>query len=169
MEREISKLEEAANIRGESSPFDANTKASDEFLSPLFRNFAKSLQRPMELRKADFHKLVPFIPNDEVDPEIREKLDAICEAAKKGETANRLALPQGGDGFRQGPLSRRAFAVRRGEGNQRTRARQVQARIPRGFILPHRRRHQREVAAMPPDKIQNGFRVRPRSPQGTQL
>ena len=83
MEREISKLEEAANIRGESSPFDANTKASDEFLSPLFRNFAKSLQRPMELRKADFHKLVPFIPDDEVDPEIREKLDAICEIAKK--------------------------------------------------------------------------------------
>ena len=83
MEREIAKLEEAADVMGVPSPFDANTKASDEFLSPLFRNFAKSLQRPMELRKADFHKLVPFIPDDEVDPEIREKLDAICEVAKK--------------------------------------------------------------------------------------
>ena len=86
MEEEIKKLEYAAEIRGDPSPFSGEVKASDDFLSPLFRNFAKALKLPLELRKADFHKLVPFIPEDEIDPEIREKLDAIHAVAMMAKT-----------------------------------------------------------------------------------
>ena len=86
MEEEIKKLEYAAEIRGDPSPFSGEVKASDDFLSPLFRNFAKALGTPLELRKADFHKLVPFIPEDEIDPEIREKLDAIHAVAMMAKT-----------------------------------------------------------------------------------
>ena len=86
MEEAIENMRKAAEIRGESPPFSSDIKASDDFLSPLFRNFAKILQLPLELRKADFHKIVDFIPDDDIDPEIREKLDAIHAVAKKAKT-----------------------------------------------------------------------------------
>ena len=84
MENEIRETERAsARLRpGKPAPFSADIKASDEFLNPLF----EAMPPPLKLRKADFHKLVPFIPDDEVDPEIREKLDAIHAVAMQAKT-----------------------------------------------------------------------------------
>ena len=84
MESEIRETERAsARLRpGKPAPFSADIKASDEFLNPLF----EAMPPPLKLRKADFHKLVHFIPDDEVDPEIREKLDAIHAVAMQAKT-----------------------------------------------------------------------------------
>ena len=87
MEREIEKLEAARKIQRLSSPFSRDVKASNETLETLFENFAEAIgMRQPLLRKADFYKLVPCLPEDEIDPEIVEKLDAIYAVAKKAKT-----------------------------------------------------------------------------------
>jgi predicted ATPase len=61
-----------------AEPWDANVKASDDFLDPLFRRFYDSLGLPNLMRKTDFHTLAQFVPLAEIDDEVREKLDAIA-------------------------------------------------------------------------------------------
>ena len=82
MEKEIQETESALARLKRRKPFSDEIKASDDFLKPLF----EAMPPPMNLDKADFHKLVPFIPDDEIDPEIREKLDAIHAVAMKAKT-----------------------------------------------------------------------------------
>ena len=88
MEGEIENLEEARRTLDKPSGFHKDIKASDKFLTPLFRNFSKKIMPsiPKEslqiLRKKDFFLLVKHIPIDEIDPEVKEKLDAIVEVAQ---------------------------------------------------------------------------------------
>lgn len=90
MELEIKKLETAIQTLGNPAPFSKDIKASDDFLIPLFRNFLESLTPelshglPSYLAKKDFYKLVSYIPQDEVDEEVTEKLDAIVRIAQMG-------------------------------------------------------------------------------------
>ena len=50
----------------------------DDFLTPLFGEYFKNLKLPNLMNKSSFHQLVEHVPEDEIDPEITEKLDAIA-------------------------------------------------------------------------------------------
>ncbi|MGD8451812.1 MAG: AAA family ATPase [Phycisphaerae bacterium] len=60
-----------------------DTKATDAFLDPLFATYFDRLGLPNLVRKRDYHQLATLIPPDEVDPEVREKLDAIVAVARQ--------------------------------------------------------------------------------------
>jgi energy-coupling factor transporter ATP-binding protein EcfA2 len=64
-------------------PFWLNTKISDDFLNPLFEAYFSELELPNLLRKTNYHRLADFIPIDQIDPEVIEKLDAIVEVAQR--------------------------------------------------------------------------------------
>ena len=85
MESEIDKTLLALEQIG--GPFSDNTKVSDFFLAPIFKNFARATNTPI-LEKKDYKNLVEFIPDSEIDPEIEEKLDAIADVAEKARARN---------------------------------------------------------------------------------
>ena len=77
----IDRIESALEALRKGSPWDADIKASDEFLTPLFDAYFDDLGLPNLIAKKNFHELVEFVPDEEIDPEIREKLDAIVRVA----------------------------------------------------------------------------------------
>ena len=85
MELEIEKTLLALEQIG--GPFSDNTKVSDFFLAPIFKNFARATNTPI-LEKKDYKNLVEFIPDSEIDPEIEEKLDAIAGVAEEARARN---------------------------------------------------------------------------------
>lgn len=82
MHAAIGKVTEAMETMSGGSPWSADTKVSDDFLTPLFRAYFKSLDIPNLMAKKSFYELAEFVPDDEIDPEIGEKLDAIVRTAK---------------------------------------------------------------------------------------
>ena len=91
MEEEITKLATALETLGKPSPWSAETKATDEFLDPLFSNYSKRLGIPLCLRKSGYSALADLLEKDEIDSEVVQKLDTIVEVAKR---ANRFQNPQ---------------------------------------------------------------------------
>ncbi len=81
MRESIRELEDALNTLGKGSPWDPGTKVSDDFLAPLFQNYFKRLGIPNLMAKTNFHELAFLVPIDKLDPEIRDKLDAIVNIA----------------------------------------------------------------------------------------
>lgn len=81
MGRMISELENALLRLGRPSPWSDECKVSDDFLVPLFDGYFRELGEPNRMMKANLHRLVDFVPEDEVDPEVVEKLDAIARVA----------------------------------------------------------------------------------------
>ena len=63
------------------SPWSSEVKASDEFLTPLFRSYFQRLELPNLMNKKDFYELANYVPLEEIDGEITEKLDAIAGVA----------------------------------------------------------------------------------------
>ena len=88
IKQEIKKLQDAFKVINKPEPFSDDVKASDEFLSPLFENFSRSLggAGSMSLRKKDFYKLVEYIPVEDIDNEVKEVLDKIAEVANASAT-----------------------------------------------------------------------------------
>ena len=82
MTEEIAKLEAAFQVIGRSDPWSSETKASDDFLDPLFKNYFKQLGLRLEFRKRDYCQLVDFLDPATVDGEVQEKLDAIVNVAR---------------------------------------------------------------------------------------
>lgn len=82
MEESIREIREAMETLGKGSPWDKTTKVSDDFLTPLFRTFYKKLSLPNLMQKTDYHTLVPFVPTNSIDPEIRLVLDQIVTTAQ---------------------------------------------------------------------------------------
>lgn len=74
----IGEVEAAMTTLGRGSPWGGDTKVSDDFLTPLFEAYYKRLDLPNLMRKTNFHVLADHVPDDEIDPEIIEKLDAIA-------------------------------------------------------------------------------------------
>ena len=72
----------ALSTLGKGSPWDEDTKVSDDFLTPLFESYFRKLSLPNLMQKKNFHELADHVPDDEIDPEIREKLDAIARVAE---------------------------------------------------------------------------------------
>ena len=80
----ISGVSKALETLFKPDPWSADIKATDEFLDPLFKNYFQKLGLPLQLRKSDYHKLADLVPKDEIDSEVREKLDAIVTVAQEG-------------------------------------------------------------------------------------
>ena len=89
---EINELEKAYKTLNKPEPFSDDIKASDDFLVPLFENFAKSMEKPGSsvLQKKDFHKLVEYIPPEGIDNEVTEVLDAIFRSSQERECSFNL-------------------------------------------------------------------------------
>lgn len=76
---EVTKLLEIDEL----DPWSPDVKASDQVLDRVFRLFFKKLALPLQLRKSDYHILAGLAPKEDLDGEIREKLDAIVAVAEK--------------------------------------------------------------------------------------
>lgn len=83
MQEVIKEVSSALETLGKPDPWSSEIKVTDEFLDPVLRKFFAKLQLPLELRKSEYHVLAALTPKDRIDPEVREKLDAIVEVAKK--------------------------------------------------------------------------------------
>ena len=70
-------------LRDRGDPWWTTTKASDDFLDRLFAAYFDKLGLPNLMRKSDYHELARLVPKDLIDAEVREKLDAIVDAAGK--------------------------------------------------------------------------------------
>ena len=84
----ITQVESAMATLNRGSPWDTNAKVSDDFLTPLFSTYFKNLDQPNLMNKGNFHVLAEFVPMDEIDGEIREKLDAIAHTAEAAKPAD---------------------------------------------------------------------------------
>ena len=85
MRRSIGSIEEAMKKLGKGSPWDPDVKASDDFLTPLFADYFERLALPNVMPKKSFHVLARHVPRDEIDAEIREKLDVVGRVAGEAE------------------------------------------------------------------------------------
>lgn len=81
MQEAIKEIKDALEKLGKGSPWDDDTKVSDDFLVPLFENYFKKLNLPNIMAKKNFHELARYVPLNKIDPEIKEKLDAIVRVA----------------------------------------------------------------------------------------
>ena len=80
MAQAIGEVEQANRVLGKDI-WSADIKASDEALDPIFRRFYELIRKPLLFRKADYHHLVDFIPVEEIDREVVDKLDSIATVA----------------------------------------------------------------------------------------
>ena len=91
MEKAIAETKNALKKLRKNDPWGDDIKASDDFLSPLFENYFESIKLSADIMpKRKFYQLVNHIPDDEIDDEIREKLDAIVAVAN---SASEQELP----------------------------------------------------------------------------
>ena len=81
MDAAISRVAEAAQTLGRGDIWDASVKASDDVLIPLLEQFFGSIGKQRTIRKRDLHLLVEFVAEEDLSPEIFEKLDAIAAVA----------------------------------------------------------------------------------------
>lgn len=79
MQEAVAEVEEAMNTLGKGSPWDPEVKASDDFLVPLFKTYFAKLELPNLMDKKQFYELAMHVPEDELDPEITEKLEKIAD------------------------------------------------------------------------------------------
>ena len=87
MRRAIDQVETALRTLGKGSPWGVDIKASDEFLGPVFKAYFEELGLPNLMAKKNCHELVEHVPDQEIDPEIREKLDTIVRIADRAQPA----------------------------------------------------------------------------------
>ena len=71
---------------GRGSPWSEDAKVSDDFLTPLFQRYFQKLGLPNLMNKKDFYELADHVPEDELDPEVTEKLDAIAQTAAEAQS-----------------------------------------------------------------------------------
>ena len=84
----ITEVEAAMETLGKGSPWSPNSKVSDDFLTPLFRAYFQSLNLPNLMNKKNFHELADYVPEEDIAPEVLEKLDRIADVAQ-------LTVPDG--------------------------------------------------------------------------
>jgi hypothetical protein len=83
-----------AALRNPQDPWWSTVKATDEFLDLVFPEFYKQLGLRPDFRKADYYRLVPYIPEALISPEVSGVLDAIDNVAKRARpAAEELAAP----------------------------------------------------------------------------
>ena len=82
MDDAIEEVGKALETLGKESPWSDNVKASDEFLTPLFKAYFAKIGIPNLMAKKNFHELANYVPEAEIDSEIGEKLDAIVRISE---------------------------------------------------------------------------------------
>ena len=82
MREAIEEVQGAMETLGKGSPWNDDAKVSDDFLTPLFQKYFEKLGLPNLMNKKSFYELAEHVPNDEIDDEIVEKLDAIVRVAE---------------------------------------------------------------------------------------
>lgn len=82
MEESVSEISSALETLNKESAWSDDLKASDEFLEPVFRKFYKKIDLPNIMEKSNFHKLAEFVSDQDLNPEIAEKIEAIVEVAE---------------------------------------------------------------------------------------
>lgn len=87
MRKTIDEIESALKTLGKGSPWSADIKASDDFLTRLFETYFAELNLPNLMAKKNFYELADHVPEDEIDPEIGDKLDAIASVAERATPA----------------------------------------------------------------------------------
>ena len=87
MQEAISEVESARRILGQTSPWDVDTKASEESLAPFFRTFYEKIGILGQVPKSDYHFLVRYMDTSDVDPEVVAVLDAIVDVASGARSA----------------------------------------------------------------------------------
>ena len=87
MRKAIDEMESALTTLRKGSPWDPDIKASDDFLTRLFEIYFEQLALPNLMAKKNFHELADCVPDGEIDPEIREKLDVIARVADAAASA----------------------------------------------------------------------------------
>jgi hypothetical protein len=87
MTQTIKEIEAASMTLGRGSPWDPNFKVSDDFLVPLFENYFKKLGLPNLMQKKNFQELAFFVPAEQIDPEVKAKLDRIADVADSAQQA----------------------------------------------------------------------------------
>ncbi len=83
MQESVSEVEEALRTLGKGSPWDRDTKVSDDFLVPLFKKYFKKRALPNIMAKSNFHELARFVPKEKIDREVEDVLDAIADTDKR--------------------------------------------------------------------------------------
>ncbi|MCL4557979.1 MAG: AAA family ATPase [Deltaproteobacteria bacterium] len=72
-------------LKDTSNDWWINTKISDDILDKLFREFYKKINQPIQMRKGNYYQLIDFMKPEEINDEVKEKLDLINSVAKKAE------------------------------------------------------------------------------------
>lgn len=83
MRRAIAARVPPAALDNLDDPFWHDTKASGQLLDLVFEAFFKDLGLPNLMRKRDYHELARYVPEQLVDPEVGEALDAILRVAER--------------------------------------------------------------------------------------
>lgn len=83
MNEAINEVSAALRVLGRPDPFGPEVKASDDFLTPLFQSYFQKLGLRNLIQKTDYHVLAKFVPLEQIDPEIVEKLDLIGNVASR--------------------------------------------------------------------------------------
>ena len=64
-----------------------DVKGSETVLDPIFREYFGALGVYNRMAKRNFHELIQYMPIEEIDPEVTEKLDAIADVAESATPA----------------------------------------------------------------------------------
>ena len=62
---------------------EADVRASDDFLSPVFQSYFKKLGLRNLMQKTEYHVLTRFVPRERIDPEIIAKLDLVVRVVEQ--------------------------------------------------------------------------------------
>lgn len=89
MREVLTEMESASLTLYNKSLWSEDSKASDEVLPNIFRNFFNKVQTPFRMNKNDYYKLASLLKQEEIDFEIIEVLDDIVRVS---ESANPLEL-----------------------------------------------------------------------------
>ena len=83
MREAIAEVTAALETLGKPDPWSDEIKASEDFLQPLFQSYFRRLGQPNTMNKSNFYILTNYMNPEDVDAEIRDKLDAILEVAQR--------------------------------------------------------------------------------------
>ena len=81
MRKSIEHISGAMEALGKGDPWNDETKVSDDFLTPLFKDYFNRLGLYNLMDKKSFYELTRFITRGRIDREVREKLEAIVRVS----------------------------------------------------------------------------------------
>ena len=86
MRQAMDEVAGALRTLGRPDPFGPDVKASDDFLTPVFRKYFEKLGLRNLMQKTDFHVLARLVPREKIDPEVRGETGPHRRGGWKGRT-----------------------------------------------------------------------------------